>query len=298
MISPSMLFTRRQVAELTGASDDVLSFWIKNDLITPTSGGSGKGSHRKFDLFQVNIAAVLLELRKFGVNIGTMRSLARMLQDGVTLGRSAECNHRAIYDALNLFELLDRYRSGQEVHVYLDTWGDDAGTNAGYPKEQLATSEQHILDHTRRDQGNLHDTYENVAAFAARITKATRLPLQLFFDLNQLAYRYVWSGNESEWGDAEWLIVPKENGELDIIIGGEQDGFLGKNERKIKSGLFLLPAAIFRSVWGETLKPILIHKLPPSPEELEQRERARQASATRERARQAEVRRLIFGGDD
>ncbi len=298
MLSSSLLFTRQQVAELIGASDDVLSFWIRNDLIAPTKGGAGKGSHRKFDLFQVNIAAVLVELRKFGVNIGTMRTLAQMLQVGTALGRSAECNFFAIYNALNLFDSLEYFRAGNEVHVFLDPPPEERGRSRKTYRERVAMSEQDILDDTRADQLNLRDHYENIAALASRITPSTRLPLQLFFDLNQLAYRYVWDNNASEWGDAEWLIVPMDGGKLDIIVEGGQDGFLGKNQRKIRSGLFLLPAEIFRGVWGESLQPVLIYEPPPSPEELARRDRARQIRADRLRGREADIRNLLYGADE
>lgn len=279
MLTHSTLFTRQQVAELIGMSDDVLSFWSKNELIAPTSGGEGKGRHRKFDLFQVNIAAVLVELRKFGINIGAMRSLSRLLQHGVALARTAECNFWGINDALRIHADLEYFRRGLDVPVSQQSWEDGYGRKDSRPlPDRMATSEEDILASTRFDQHNFRDHAEKIAAFAGRIGTDDRLPLQLFFDLNHRAYGYVWDNELSDWGDSEWVVVPKDDGELEIFIGAGGDYFLGGNEHRIRSGLFLAPGAIFRHVWGDRLQPIVTHELPPSPEALAHRERMKEHS--------------------
>lgn len=292
-------FTRQQIAERIGASDDVMSFWLKSGLLVPSRGGAGKGRHRKFDIFQVNIAAVLFEMRRFGVNIAVLREMAALLQRGTELALGAECNFLGLYDALTVHSDLQHYRAGREVEVRTQSWDERFGTRDAVKKpDRLAMSEQDILDSAAFDIHNFHDEVSNITAFAARLKEEDRLPLQLFIDLNQSAYRYVYDGRIGTWGSQEWVVIPLEDGGLRFVFVSGQDAILGKNEDRIRSGLFLAPEAIFAHVWGESVQPILIHELPPSDVQIAHRkrlERVRELQAGGHSA--AAIRRIIEESD-
>ncbi len=75
---PKGLFSRKQVSKHTGISDDVLGYWLKEDLLVAEVQEDRK--HRRFSYVQVNIAAILGQLRTHGANIGQLRSVATKLQ--------------------------------------------------------------------------------------------------------------------------------------------------------------------------------------------------------------------------
>jgi DNA-binding transcriptional MerR regulator len=293
---PTILYSRQEIAVRIGMSDDVLSFWIRQGLLKAVSGGAGKGSHRKFDLFQVNIAAVLAELRRFGVNIAILRVFAGLLQRGTALALRAECNFWGISDALDLAELIARFRAGDTILVSrhdvaggyrppgpyddTDTWAEAHFRNA--------RDEADIVEDVRRRGEDLRDDFEPIGAFASLIEADDITPLHLFFDLNHLAFRYVWEGHFSNWGDTGWVVVPNEADKLDIYRGAAGQDLLGQAGEEVRSGLFLGPSAIFRKVWGDGLQPLLIHERPPSEERRAARQRSRENSE-RLRKRQRKI---------
>lgn len=271
---PAALYTRQQVAELTGVADDVLSFWIKNDLLVPTSGGQGKGSHRKFDFFQVNIAAVLAELRRFGVNIGIMRELASQLQQATALAKSAECNFWALNNAVDLASALIRFREGDPIDVLPDMpnyWSNHPGFDnpreaGAYHDSHMrpAKSEEEIMAYMTHEDDEVHDLPERIIAFAQRLSRDDFHLIKLFTDLNNRAYLYVWDGRAMAWGDLEWIVVPLDDGKLQVFSAPERHNLLEQSSGEVRSGLFLAPGTIVRGVWGDNLQPIIINEPTPS----------------------------------
>lgn len=271
---PDSLYTRQQLGELTSLSDDLLSFWIRQGLLIATEGGRGRGSHRKFDIFQVSIAAVLAELRRYGVNIGMLRQLADVLQRGTALARSAECNFWGLYEAARLGSRLCRFREGHPVIVDnpnpLPDPGHFATRNAydAYARSLYmeATSEDEIIREAGKNE-DLRDAFAPILALARSLGPNDSLALDLFMDLNHRAFRYVWDENKiSDWGDSEWVVVATGDDHLDIyraIKGNDPMEYAGD---EIRSGLYLAPGAIFHSVWGDRLQPLLIYEPPQSEE--------------------------------
>lgn len=277
----SNLLTRQQVASRAGLSDDVLSFWIKQGLLQATSGGVGRGSHRRFDIFQVNIAAVLAELRRFGVNVGILRRVAHMLQRGTALAIAAPCNFWGISDAVDLASLISRQRSGERLLVVRsEVEGAPDGPRYGEAGDawearnfRRAETEGDVVTEFLRSE-DLHDAAEPIVSMAGAIAEDDILPLRLFVDLNHPAFRYVWDGHIAKWGDSGWILAPTADDGLDVFRGPAEHDLLGKDGLEVRSGLFLGPAAIFRSVWGNDLQPYLIHEAPPSEERRDARRRA------------------------
>jgi hypothetical protein len=90
---PSNLFSRQQIAELTKIDDSTLNYWMREGVLRPAAGGQGRGSHRRFAYHQVTLAALLNELRGFGIGFGAIARLAArfhsalewMAERGITL---------------------------------------------------------------------------------------------------------------------------------------------------------------------------------------------------------------------
>lgn len=78
---PQGLFSRKQMSELTHISDDVLGYWMKEDLLVSRVQKDRK--HRRFHHVQVNIAAILGVMRGHGANVGQLRAVSTILQEYV-----------------------------------------------------------------------------------------------------------------------------------------------------------------------------------------------------------------------
>lgn len=72
----SALYSRRQVALLTGIDDSTLNYWMREGVLRAAEGGTGKGQHRRFPYHQINLALLLDQLRGFGVALPALKRLA------------------------------------------------------------------------------------------------------------------------------------------------------------------------------------------------------------------------------
>lgn len=79
----SALYTRQQVARLTGLDDSTLNYWMREGVLRPSEGGFGKGQHRRFPYHQINLALMLNELRGFGVSLPEIKKLAIRFHDAI-----------------------------------------------------------------------------------------------------------------------------------------------------------------------------------------------------------------------
>lgn len=73
---PRILFTRQQIAELTGVADSALNYWMREGLLQAAEGGEGRGNHRRFSFTEINIAGILNEVKQFGVGLPALKALA------------------------------------------------------------------------------------------------------------------------------------------------------------------------------------------------------------------------------
>lgn len=140
-IDPKALYSRQEIADRVGVSDDVLSFWIKRGLLVPEpQEGSGKGIHHRFHYSQLNIAVVLKAFREhFGANIAKLKSLADALQGSVRLFRSTKAEMNAWAPATRMANSLEQFRRGEPVKVnILDLETENF-------IEKIATTESEII---------------------------------------------------------------------------------------------------------------------------------------------------------
>lgn len=67
----------------TGVPNDVLTYWVRYELVRPIVAPSGVGRHLRFHWYEANIAAVMNQLRILGVRIEGMLSIARVYRDAI-----------------------------------------------------------------------------------------------------------------------------------------------------------------------------------------------------------------------
>ncbi len=114
----AQLYSRQQIVTLTGVDDSTINYWTREDVLRATSGGGGKGQHRRFPFAEVNMAALLGELKKFGGTISELRKLASRFHDAIDYMASIGVDH-------NNFAELDaafRVRDSIEENGYTTHW--------------------------------------------------------------------------------------------------------------------------------------------------------------------------------
>jgi DNA-binding transcriptional MerR regulator len=109
------LFSRKQVQQITGISDDVLGYWMRERLLVPKRGH--KGTHRRFEFVQLHIAAVLGAMHGLGANIGVLRAFASKMQRGVEIQSLIRLDHWQLYYAIDLARNLTIFESGTTVPI-------------------------------------------------------------------------------------------------------------------------------------------------------------------------------------
>jgi hypothetical protein len=87
-VSTAPLLTRQQIAIRAGVSDDVMSFWLKNGVLRACEDSGGRGHHRRFAFYELNIAAIAEQLRRHGANVESLRSLSNTFREAID--RAAE----------------------------------------------------------------------------------------------------------------------------------------------------------------------------------------------------------------
>lgn len=148
-MDPATTFTRQEIAERTGLSDDVLSFWSKRGLLVPARGGEGKGSHRRYDAAQINIAAILAVYRDhFGAKVAVIKSLSEVMQRAVVTFRNVPLPIGEWVTVASLANKLHEFRNGKPVMIRAHDYGDpgfDSLTDEEKYRKRPATTESEVL---------------------------------------------------------------------------------------------------------------------------------------------------------
>ncbi len=99
------LFTRSQISDLAKIPGDVLNYWMREGVLRPREGGEGRGLHRRFDYPEVMLAAILDQLRGFGLGLPALSKLAdrfhraRDYMDGLGITRA---NYSPLSDLIRM----------------------------------------------------------------------------------------------------------------------------------------------------------------------------------------------------
>ena len=85
-------FTLKQVSEVSGVQPRTLQFWTSNGVIRPEPSTrlKGPGKHRRYPKVEVQIAALLGEVKALGVQVGTLEDIAVYLRETLLTGQEFE----------------------------------------------------------------------------------------------------------------------------------------------------------------------------------------------------------------
>lgn len=252
--SIEQLFTRQQVAKLTGVSDDMLAYWLKQGLLVPTSGGDGRGSHRRFDFVQVNIAAIFGQLRRFGLNVGALRSLADLLQAAARLGASYKLHPSNYSTAAILANGLHRFRAGEEIPIPKHPRGEERpkglygrAFSDWLMENRPAETEEEVVQHFV-GQWDDYDPVEAILAAAEGMGSNRQTEARVYADLVSEALAPGYSGPYS------WLLAfdPGEPCRIEFGFDGAKffDNISAGEPEDFGSGIFIPVSGIFRKMWG------------------------------------------------
>lgn len=82
--------SRSDIVRRAGVDNDVLTFWLRRDLIRPIEKPSGRGNALRFDPYQVRVAKVLANARAAGLNLDALNAIAFSLQGAIKTFMRAE----------------------------------------------------------------------------------------------------------------------------------------------------------------------------------------------------------------
>lgn len=159
----AQLYSRQQIVTLTGVDDSTINYWTREGVLRATSGGGGKGQHRRFPFAEVNMAALLGELKKFGGTISELRKLAARFHDAMDYMASIGV------DRINFeeFDAALRIRDSIEENGYVTHW-IDRSRHAQYEAHApwMLDLEQHALS-GRNSYYEVHLTLEQNEIFGS-----------------------------------------------------------------------------------------------------------------------------------
>ena len=98
------LLKRSDITERAGVPDDVLTFWLRRNLIRPVAGARGKGNHLRFERHQAAIAAILNVARTAGLNVVALSAISDTVQGAFAVWRQA---NRPAEDVVAVLEELE-----------------------------------------------------------------------------------------------------------------------------------------------------------------------------------------------
>lgn len=98
-MSETKLYRRAELVELSGAPDDVVGFWLRNDLLQ--SYVSGDRKHRRFQENELKFAMLLGEMRAYGMNVRAMSMIVGRLRDALAYAERIGPPARYYPDVLN-----------------------------------------------------------------------------------------------------------------------------------------------------------------------------------------------------
>lgn len=237
----TLTFGRQQLSELTAIDDDVLGYWIREGLLRPLAGGDGKGKHRRFDYRQVNIAALLGEMRGIGVNISGLRSFAAIMQRGVEIADSGPWTVGELEFVVELQQRIFKFSAGKPLKI-IDPKTEELTT----PK----TIEEVIEDAFRFEQKEKRadaKDFDNLRDLAMSFNDYDRIACRSYTELHyseNLMERGL-GGVSDEWDELRWLVSPEPEGGW--YIG--QPNFVEVKKRPIRSAITLGVSLIVRRIW-------------------------------------------------
>lgn len=134
------LFSRVELHRKTGIPDDVLNYWLREGVLRAREGGDGRGSPRRFDYPEITLAAILDELRGFGLNAAALKGLSDRFHEALDYFRARGLNRNNFYDLDELIYKQKREQEGDAAYGYTQDpakypqfeWKEVNGRRGGY----------------------------------------------------------------------------------------------------------------------------------------------------------------------
>lgn len=249
-----ILYTRQQLGLLAALDDAILNYWSREGLLVPTEGGKGRGSHRRFDFVQVNIAAILGQMRRFGLNISVLRSFSDLLQEAAQLGAARELHPSNYQNAAQLATKLSLFRAGAAVMIPKHHRSEERPTHLrgeAYTDWLLAKkpaeTEEQIIDDILGIRDD-HDPVQAIVAVAEKIGPYRETVAKIY---GELVYGLLAPGYSDAYS---WLLGfgPDESWKIEFGFEGGKffDTTNSPSSEDFGPGIFLPVSGIIRKVWG------------------------------------------------
>ncbi|RJY09353.1 MerR family transcriptional regulator [Aurantiacibacter aquimixticola] len=241
--SRSLLLSRGQIAEISGVSSHTLAFWLRNEILVPSSGGHGSGSHKKFHPIQATIAAIFGKLQAIGLNIAALKAISDIIQTGVRVGLSTNLQPYSILAAVETKKSLLDLELGKQVRL----WNVSSDTD----KELFANKPEDLLKDLEAGRPEF-DLAEDIYEFARKIEEDQFMGLKAFSEIK--------SAMEGlDWSNPSWLLWQDQHGSWQISSQTEPGEQFSRHP-DADTGIFLAMGTIVRAVWNIDLHEIKIEQ--------------------------------------
>ena len=194
--------SRSGITSVTGVPNDAFTFWLRRGLVRPIDAPSGPGRHLRFQWYEANIAAVMNQLRQFGLPIDALLSIAATYRGAIAWAERVGLADRNEVQALwTTYKLHDDQRRG------------------GYSLDDLAGDLDYFSDEQRLGAKRITPKIRSVHASTSRadfdqpymsITEQPEPRVRGFGERSDLTH--FWRV------DDEWRFVVGGNGPYDALL--------------------------------------------------------------------------------
>lgn len=239
----TVTFTRSQLAELSGVSDGVLSFWLKNGVLKPVEAGLGRGSHRRFSAYTVTIAAILGSLQCYALKLTSLKSLAALLYSAVDICSSSHMSPWSLDAAGKLARDIHRFRSGEDFECYIYHYSEDMAS-FDYSKQKVE-SECDLYSDLAHNYSD-YDPTAQIISFAQNLGPDDYRLTQIFLQIANEMFG-------TDTGDYGWLLWQDSRNSWRVSSQTEpNEDFVDFPESE--TAIFMAVGKIIRRVWNIDLE--------------------------------------------
>ncbi|WP_260597438.1 hypothetical protein [Sphingomonas endolithica] len=105
--------------------NDVMTFWIRRGLVRPIEAPSGMGRHLRFEWYEANIAALMGQLRQFGVPIDGLLSITATFRDAIAWADKYGLSRDDVMALWATFTAHALNTNGEDLVASLDLWSHE-----------------------------------------------------------------------------------------------------------------------------------------------------------------------------
>lgn len=117
--------SRSGLISRAGIPNDVMTFWVRRGLVRPIYAPSGTGRHLRFEWYEANIAAIMSQLRQFGLPIEGLLAIANTFRESIAWASSYELTRddvNALQTVFNAYSSHDRHGDDEQLQETLATF--------------------------------------------------------------------------------------------------------------------------------------------------------------------------------